>query len=101
MWSNTQILTLKFSMTAAKPTVGSASVDGPQDRQKTGVSCPRFFCRYQDLVEQHEGKIQRKADATAARLDAIQRACGATGPHLCMGLKTNIQKNSCVGAPAQ
>ena len=43
---------------------------------------------------------KRKADATVARLRAIQRACTTTSPHLRTALKTSIQKNRCAGAPA-
>ena len=34
--------------------MGSASLDGAEDRQKTGVFCFPPFCRYQDFVEQHQ-----------------------------------------------
>ena len=41
----------------------------------------------------------RKADATAARLRASQRACATTSPHLRMALKTGIKKKTGVLAP--
>ena len=47
-----------------------------------------------------KAEFRRRADATAARLRAIQRACATTSPYLRMALKTGIRKNRCVGAPA-
>ena len=41
LWSNKKTLTLKLSMAASKTTVGSTSLDGVEDRQKTGVLCMR------------------------------------------------------------
>ena len=46
-----------------------------------------------------KAQLRRKADATAARLRASQRACTTTSPPLSMALKIGIQKNRCVGAP--
>ena len=43
--SNTKTTNLKLSMAASKSTMGCASVDGAEDRQKTGVSCMPLFCR--------------------------------------------------------
>ena len=34
--------------------MGSASLNGAEDRQKTGVFCLPLFCRYQGFVEQHQ-----------------------------------------------
>ena len=45
LWSNTKTLNLKLSMAASKSTVGSASLDGAEDWQKTGVLCMPLFSR--------------------------------------------------------
>ena len=45
LWSTMTILTFKLSMAALKTTVGTAFLDGAEDRQKTSVLCMRFFCR--------------------------------------------------------
>ena len=64
---------------------------------KTGKK--QVCCAY-DFSAGIKAEFRRKADATAARLRASQRACATTSPHLRMALMTGIQKNRCVGAPA-
>ena len=50
LWSNTYTLTLKSSMAALKTTVGSASLDGAEDRQKRGVLAHRHIVRTMEDV---------------------------------------------------
>ena len=87
LWSNTKILTLKLSIAALKVTVGSASLDGAEDRQKIGVLCMQFPA------------------GTSHAMQTVpwgsSRYWNRKSPQLRMPLNEGIRKNRCVGAPAQ
>ena len=81
LWS---LKTLKWSMTASKTTMGTASLDGTEDRQKTCVCCMRFFCGYQGIVEHHVHPDPQVEHVGSASLDGAKDR-QKTGV-LCMGV---------------
>ena len=81
--------------------MGSASPDGAEDRQKTGVFCLPLFCRYQDFVQQHQDndpQVNNRRIMGSASLDGAEHR-QKTGvlcmPLFCRPLGVLLKSSTC------